>query len=114
MRYGFTVVGQRVIGGDSPFVTLGVNLSGSLIAGLLLGIFETVAVSADLRAAIFVGALGAYTTFSTFTVENFALIRKGQYALCFWNMTLSLVLGTCAVFVGYGLSRLLHFDTPTR
>ena len=60
-----------------------------------------------LRTAATVGLIGAYTTFSTFTLETFRLVEDRSYFLAGANVVGSLVLGLIAVFVGVVLGRLV-------
>jgi CrcB protein len=69
--------------------------------------FESVIVSQNTRILIFIGLLGSFTTFSTFSLESFHLIRDGEYGLFVANILSSFVLGILFVFAGYFLSRLL-------
>ena len=64
-----------------PFATFFINVSGSFLIGFLMIFFaEKAAVGENLRLAVVVGFLGAYTTFSTFEFETFALLREKQLA----------------------------------
>lgn len=73
------VVGEasaRIFGTDFPYGTLCVNLIGSLAFGLLLGTLERNGVESPVvRAALFTGFLGAFTTFSTFSIDSVGLYR---------------------------------------
>ncbi|HRY97721.1 MAG TPA: fluoride efflux transporter CrcB [Bacteroidales bacterium] len=93
---------------DIPVGTLIVNVLGSLILGLLMGIAEKSALmTADLRMLLMVGLCGGFTTFSTFTGENLALMHSGEYLVVFLYTALSLLLGFLAVYLGYILTNLL-------
>ena len=107
MRYWFSGIAQRVFNGGFPWGTLSVNLTGSLMIGFLWGMFESIIVSQDVKIMIFIGLLGSFTTFSTFSLESFLLIRDGEYNLFLMNIALSFVLGIALVFVGYFLSQYL-------
>lgn len=61
-----------------PWATLLINVSGSFALGLLAALAARNAVSPEWRAAVGVGFLGAYTTFSTFSVDLDALLGQGQ------------------------------------
>jgi CrcB protein len=84
-----------------------INLSGSLVLGLLLDVLENHVTPPALRLALATGFLGAYTTFSTFTYETIRLIEEGSVLLAALNAGGSLALGLGAVFGGLGLGRAL-------
>ena len=75
LRYLVSGVTYRYFSGGFPWGTLSVNLIGSLIIGLLWGMFETVSISPNIRLFLFIGILGSFTTFSAFSLENFHLVR---------------------------------------
>jgi len=107
LRYWASGVAHRVWGSGFPWGTLSVNLIGSFIIGFLWGMFESMVVSQQARIFLFVGLLGSFTTFSTFSLESFHLIRDGEYGLFFVNIVSSFILGIAFVFAGYFLSRFL-------
>ncbi len=107
VRYVFSGIDYKFSGGVFPVSTIVVNLLGSLVIGFLWGMFEMVAVSSNVRMFIFIGILGGFTTFSTFALENFNLIRDGEHSIALVNIILSNVLGIGFVFLGYGLSKLV-------
>jgi CrcB protein len=90
---------------DFPYGTLAVNVLGCLIIGLLSqlaaarGLFGP-----DSRALIFIGVLGAFTTFSTFSGETLNLIFDGNHLLALANIGLQLSLCLGAVWLGYALA----------
>ena len=84
-----------------PVGTLLINLSGSFILGLFLGVAgERMAVSETTRVAIAVGFVGAYTTFSTLMFDSSALLGRGEVYKAGLNLLISLVLGFLAVRLG--------------
>ncbi|MBU2540893.1 MAG: fluoride efflux transporter CrcB [Candidatus Omnitrophica bacterium] len=107
MRYWLSGVTQRIFNGGFPWGTLSVNLVGSLIIGFLWGMFESVVVSQNVKIMIFIGLLGSFTTFSTFSLESFHLIRDGEYNLFLMNTLSSFLLGIVLVFAGYFISQYL-------
>jgi len=111
LRYVVSGIDYKVSGGVFPVSTLVVNLSGSLVIGLLWGLFESVAISSQVRMFIFIGILGGFTTFSTFSLENFNLIRDGEHGIALMNIILSNVFGVGLVFAGYGIAKaVLNFS----
>lgn len=87
--------------GAFPMGTFLVNLSGSLLIGVLMAILTArFPQHAALRLFLIVGVLGGYTTFSSFALENFATIRSGEVAVAVLNSIGSVVLGTLAVWLG--------------
>jgi CrcB protein len=107
MRYILSGIDYKFSGGVFPISTLIVNLLGSLLIGFLWGMFETVVISSNIRMFIFIGILGGFTTFSTFALENFNLIRDGEHSIALANVIVSNIVGIALVFVGYGIARLL-------
>lgn len=98
-------ISQRA-GGAFPWGTFLINVSGSLLLGFLFTIFtERLAVAPWLRSSITVGFIGAYTTFSTWTLESVRLLEDRAYALAFANLAGSLVVGVAAVYAGIILAR---------
>jgi protein CrcB len=61
----------------------------------------------ETRALVFVGVLGGFTTFSTFSNETMNLLREGQNSLAFGNIAGHLILGTEAVWLGRTLADLI-------
>lgn len=106
-RYIMGGLDYRFSSGIFPISTLAVNVTGSLAIGFLWGVAERFAISPNVRLFIFIGILGGYTTFSTFSLETFNLMRGGEYRIAFMNVALSAILGILAVFLGYLASRAL-------
>lgn len=105
LRYIVSGLDYKYSNGVFPFSTLVVNLSGSFAIGFLWGLFEGSTLSPAIRMFIFIGILGGYTTFSTFTLENFNLIRDGEVRIALVNVLSSNALGICLVFAGYIIAR---------
>jgi CrcB protein len=91
-----------------PMGTLTVNVVGSFIIGVIVGISQKSEIlSADVRLFLMVGICGGFTTFSSFSVENLMLIQNGQVFSAFIYTFLSLFLGFTAVYLGYLSTNLL-------
>jgi len=75
---------------DLPFGTLGVNLIGSFIMGILIAFFlYTTMFSLHTRSFLSTGILGALTTYSTFAIESFFLLESGNILLALANISLN-------------------------
>ena len=101
-----SAIGARVAT-PFPLGTLVINLTGSFLLGLLVGLLDGRIASPIIRLALATGFLGAYTTFSTFTFETIRLLEEGSLLLASLNVVGSVVLGLGAVLGGLLLGRLL-------
>ncbi len=91
-----------------PLGTLTVNVIGCLLIGLGGGLIESHQYfSPQLRAFLFIGVLGSFTTFSTFGLETYYLFKNGQWLISMGNVGISLIVGIGAVVAGHALSRLI-------
>jgi CrcB protein len=84
---------------EFPVGTLVVNVSGALALGVLVG----VGVDGDAYRIVATGAIGAYTTFSTWMFESQRLGEDGELRLGALNIAISLIAGMVAVWVGRSL-----------
>ncbi len=93
--------------GGFPWGTLVVNVSGSFALGLLFALsVERGVLSPALRAPVLIGFIGAYTTFSTLTLETWRLVETGSYVAAIANIGGSIILGLIAVVTGLAIGRL--------
>jgi len=91
-----------------PMGTLTVNVLGSFIIGILVGIsVKSDLISTDLRLFLMVGFCGGFTTFSSFSSENLMLMQNGQVVTVLIYTALSILLGFLAVYLGYFFTNLL-------
>ena len=104
-RYALSGLTYRVFDSVFPWGTLFVNLSGSLVIGLLWGFFEIESLPSNLRSFVFIGILGGFTTFSTFTLESFSMFRDGELKLAISNVLVNNILGIALVFAGFLISK---------
>ena len=99
-------VGSRM-GSAFPYGTLVINVSGSFILGVIMGLVDARALSPAFRLAAGVGFVGAYTTFSTFTYETMRLVEDGSSLLAVVNVAGSLLAGLAATIAGLAAGRSL-------
>ena len=90
-----------------PWATLTVNVVGSLLIGLLSGLLARHGGSSaeSIRCFAVVGFCGGFTTFSTFSNETFRLLENNQWLSAAGYVSVSVVAGVVAVFVGYLISK---------
>jgi CrcB protein len=105
LRYLISGWVYTLSGGDFPLGTLVVNLVGSLLLGLVLGLADHLVLHPQALLFLTIGLLGAFTTFSTFSYETWALVEVGSYGKALLNMAGSLLLGLIAVLVGLTVGR---------
>jgi len=100
-RYLLASAIYQFTGRDFPYGTLMVNVLGSFIIGVLsIWLVEKYELSSELRLAIIVGGLGAFTTFSTFSWETIQLIEQGALIRAGLNIVLSVVLCLLGTWLG--------------
>jgi CrcB protein len=108
LRYGVSNGLHAWLGRGFPYGTLTVNLVGSFFMGLLFVLFnERLALAPEWRGFFLVGLLGAFTTFSTFSIETLVLIQQADYGKALLNVFGNLLLCLLAVWGGLILGRQL-------
>ncbi len=88
------------LGASFPIGTLLVNVTGSLALGVVASIADASVSAEVLRSALAIGFLGAFTTFSTFSLEGVRLIQDGEPGRALAYIGASVVLGLLAVWAG--------------
>ena len=105
-RYGLDGWISRRAPTSFPWGTFAINVTGSFLLGLAFVLMtERFRPDPWLRSAVTIGFLGAYTTFSTFSLETYRLAEDGAYGLAFANVVGSLTAGLTAVYAGVVLGR---------
>lgn len=90
-----------------PFGTLGVNIIGCFLIGIVFGLSERGNISMEWRLFLATGILGGFTTFSSFSNETVSLLRDGQYWLAFSYIASSVIIGLIATFIGISLVKFI-------
>jgi CrcB protein len=107
-RYWLSGWADQRWAGAFPVGTLVVNLVGCLVIGFLFhATEEKYLIDPAVRSALLVGLLGGFTTFSSFGVQTFTLLRDGEMFLAGANILISNVAGVMLVWTGYMISRIL-------
>ena len=95
-----------LLGRGFPFGTLVVNVTGSLAMGVVyIVFFERHDIAPEWRAALVVGVLGAFTTFSTFSLDTLLLVQQGEHAKAGMNVLLSVALCLAGCWLGMVVAR---------
>lgn len=111
LRYGIAGAAHRYFGYDFPWGTLAVNLIGSFLIGVIWAVSERAPLPPGWSPFLLVGVIGAFTTFSAYTLETLNLLRNGEIALGILNVIGSNALGLGIVYLGFVCGRLL-FQLP--
>jgi len=105
-RYGVDGVVSEHLGGAFPWGTLVVNISASLLLGMIFTLTtERLAIDPSTRFALTTGFIGSYSTFSTLMLESARLAESGSYGLALLNAGGSVVAGLLAVGAGIFIGR---------
>lgn len=106
LRYVVDQAVQHHREGAFPLGTFLINITGSLLLGLLTGLARHHGLSAQAWTVLGTGMLGAYTTFSTFSYETVRLLEDGALLEATLNVAASLAVGLIAAAAGLGLTLL--------
>lgn len=98
---------QSVFNTTLPIGTLFVNAGGSFLIGFVFYFFDYVIISRDIKSFLTIGFLGAFTTFSTYSLETINLFRDGEIKLGITNLVLNNILCLVMVILGIITSRFI-------
>ena len=107
LRYAVSVGAAQRWGSAFPYGTLIINVSGSMLIGVVLALAARTGMTAPWKLLLVTGFLGGYTTFSSFAWETFQLVVEGGVGPALLNIAGSVGLGLGGVAVGATLVRLL-------
>ena len=107
-RYQIGAIVLRQLGPGFPFGTWIINLLGGLLMGLLAGVLARSEIGSEpLRLFLGVGVLGGFTTFSSFSLETFNMIARGQHVLAAAYAVSSVAGSVLLLILGLFLSRMI-------
>jgi CrcB protein len=106
-RHLFNLAAARLLGIGFPWGTFGVNITGSLIMGLLTAWLATryQGTIDHLRLFLATGVLGGYTTFSSFSLDAVVLWERGEHSAAAVYVAASVVLAITGLVVGLAIGR---------
>jgi len=108
MRYWVSTATYAWLGRGFPWGTLMVNLLGSFVMGLLyILLLERLTSGPEARAFLLIGFLGAFTTFSTFSIETLNLLEDARIGKALINAGGSVIVCVAAAWLGVILGRQL-------
>lgn len=106
LRYLSSVAAQKFVVPNFPVGTFAVNVIGSMLIGLLIGLFDKeILTSSGLRIFLISGFCGGFTTFSAFSAESLQLIQLGNWGLAALYILFSVLLCIGGVAMGLYLVR---------
>ena len=106
LRHGVNLLVARLVGTSFPWNTFLINITGSLVMGLIAGWFALKAgASQDWRLFLTTGILGGYTTFSAFSLDAALLYERGELGQAAFYVVGSVLLSIAGLFAGLWLVR---------
>jgi fluoride exporter len=108
LRHGFNVAILRLMGPQFPWATYFINVTGSIVMGLLVGLLalrDQAEWTQNVRLLLATGVLGGYTTFSTFSLDTILLVERGETGAALAYVGGSVLLGVLGLWGGLSLVR---------
>ena len=106
LRFGASNGIHALLGRNFPYGTLTVNVLGSLLIGICyIALVERLSLGPEWRAFIIIGVLGAFTTFSTFSIETFNLVENGEMVKATLNIFANVTVCLIATWIGILIAR---------
>ena len=108
LRYWLSGLVARRFGETFPWGTMAVTLIGCFVTGAVFYLSEErFLINPAARTVIMIGLLGGFTTFSSYGLQTFTLVRDGEFGLATLNVAVSNVVGLLMVWAGYFSSKAL-------
>ncbi len=107
LRYLITLFIQNKFLSTFPYGTLGVNIIGCFLIGIVYGLSTRGNINVEWRLFLATGVMGGFTTFSSFSNDTVSLLRDAQYWQAFSYVAASVLVGLVATFGGISLIKLL-------
>ena len=107
LRFAVNRLALKYLSPALPYGTLIVNVTGSFILGVIMGLLDAHVLAPAVRLSLGIGFVGAYTTFSTFTYETLRLVESGSVLLAATNVVGSVIVGMLAAIAGLAAGRAL-------
>ncbi len=105
LRHLVGLAALRWAGPGFPWGTLGVNLAGGLLMGLLAGWLARAGAAEATRLLLGVGLLGGFTTFSAFSLEVGLMIERGELGVALAYILASVIGAVALLFAGLAIMR---------
>jgi fluoride exporter len=106
LRHTINIASARAFGTAFPYHTFIINISGSIVMGLIAGYLAPKGdASQPWRLFLMTGILGGYTTFSAFSLDTAVLYERGEIALALFYVLGSVVFSILGLFAGLALMR---------
>ncbi len=105
LRYIISGIAYKYLGSNFPWGTLLVNLIGAFAIGFFWQSFENIISSTNLNLFILIGMVGAFTTFSTYSLETINLLKNNDITFAMLNILATNILSLVFVFVGIVVSK---------
>ncbi len=107
LRYSLMSLIGKKYSTHIPWGVIAVNLIGSYLIGFSSALFDRYIINRHLRTFLFIGLLGAFTTFSTYILESYRLFQGGMLGPAFLNILISTMFGFLLVFAGFMSARVI-------
>lgn len=95
---------SKMVASSFPWGSFTVNIVGSLLIGLLVGLVSKDNLSPELKLLLITGFCGGFTTFSTFANESFTMLKAGDAILAALYIGISIIIGIIAVWLGMNIT----------